>query len=170
MKRSNLLAVLAAAVVVLTACAVVFAMQADRLRSPANRALVDVPATEQITARVSASLKAVFSYDHADLKRTERAVDLALTGAAKRQYQAEFEAAAQRARREKLVRSSAVRSIGVRTLTADRATLLVFLDQQTLTSKGPAESSKSAKSSSATLDVTAVRLPAGWRISAIRTL
>lgn len=166
MKRSNLLAVLAAVVVVLIACAVLFALQASALRETAaeNRALVDVDATEEVAERVSEGLKAVFSYDHANLERTEQAVDLALTGAAARQYRAEFEKAATQARVGKLVRSSTVRSIGVRTLTDDRARLLVFLDQQTLPPKG------AAKSSTATLDVTAVRLPEGWRIAEIRTL
>ena len=164
MSRSNLLAVLVAAAVVLGGCAVYFAVQASELRGGGNRALVDVEATEQVAERVSAGLKAVFSYDHANLERTERAVDLALTGAAARQYRAEFDAAAQRARRGDLVRSSTVRSIGVRTLTDERATLLVFLDQQTLAPSGP------AKSSTTTLDITAVRLPEGWRISVIRSL
>ncbi|MGH3434284.1 MAG: hypothetical protein ACRDQB_15755, partial [Thermocrispum sp.] len=133
-------------------------------RDPDNRALVDVTATEEITDRVSAALKAVFSYNHANLDRTERAVDLALTGAAERQYLAEFTRAAKRAERGKLVRSSTVRSLGVRTLTGDRATLLVFLDQQTLKPSGP------PSSATATLDVTAVRTAEGWRISRIVTL
>lgn len=159
-----MLAVLAAAVVVLTACAVVFAVRAASLRDPDNQALVDVEATDAIVERVSADLKAVLSYNHADLARTERAVDLALTGSAERQFRKEFAAAAKRAERGKLVRSSSVRSIGVRSLTDDRATLLVFLDQQEV------RPGKPAKSSTATLDVTAVKLQQGWRISVIRTL
>lgn len=164
MTRPTLLATLSAAVVVLAAGAVIFAVQAADLRNPANRALVDVTATDRITERVSAGLKAVFSYHHTDLDRTERAADLALTGAAKREFRREFAAAAKRAERRELVRSSSVRSIGVRSLTEDRATLLVFLDQQEL------RPGKPATSSTATLDVTAVKLPAGWRIARIVTL
>lgn len=164
MKRPTLLAVLAAAFVVLTACAVVFAVQAADLREPPNRALVDVAATDAVADRVSADLKAVFSYDHANLARTERAVDLALTGAAEREFRREFASAAKRAERGKLVRSTSVRSIGVRSLTPERATLLVFLDQQEI------RPGKPARSSTATLDVTAVKLPQGWRIAAIETL
>lgn len=158
-------AVLALATVLLTGCAVFFAVQADELHGgEENRALVDTKATERVADRVGAALKAVFSYDHADLDRTEQAVDLALTGKAAREYRAEFDAAARWAKRDKLVRSTTVRSIGVWELTADRAKVLVFLDQQTLGGKGP------PKSSTATLDVTAVRTPAGWRISDITSL
>lgn len=159
---------LAVAALLLAGCAVFFGIKAGELRTGEdNRALVDVGATERVVDRVSSGLKAVFSYHHADLERTERAVGLALTGRAAREYRAEFNIAVAKAKRDKLVRSTTVRSIGVRQLTADRATLLVFLDQQTLAAgaaKGP------PKSTTATLDVTAIRTPQGWRISEIRTL
>lgn len=167
MNRGRLLAALTAVFVLATGCAVWFAVESDELRSGSsggNIALTDPEATDQVADRVGAALKTVFSYDYANLDRTERAVDLALTGRAAEQYRAEFAAAAARAKRAKLVRSTTVRSIGVRQLTDRRAVLLVFLDQQTLAA------GRSPKSSTATLDVTAVRRPDGWRISTIESL
>lgn len=160
------LGLLAAVLVVAVACSVWFGVRAHELRagsSGSNVALADAKATEEVVERVSAGLKSVFSYDYANLERTERAVALALTGAAASEYRAEFVAAADRAKREKLVRVTTVRSIGVRELSGDRATLLVFLDQQLLPAKGK------AKSSTATLDVTAVRSGGTWRIAKLTT-
>lgn len=165
--RRTVLGLLAAVLVVAVACSVWFGVRSYELRagpSAANDALADPKATEEVVARVSAGLKSVFSYDYANLDRTERAVDLALTGSAAAQYREKFDAAAARAKREKLVRVSTVRSIGVRELSGDRATLLVFLDQQLLPAEGK------AKSSTATLDVTAVRAGGTWRIAELTTL
>ncbi|MQA61766.1 MAG: hypothetical protein GEU86_09780 [Actinophytocola sp.] len=165
--RRRLLAVLVTVLVAAVAASVFFGVRAHELRSTpsaANAALADPEATEEVIERVSAGLKAVFSYDYTNLARTERAVGLALTGSAASEYRTEFEAAAKRAKREKLVRTSSVRSIGVRELSAERAELLVFLDQQTLRTKG------APASSTATLDVTAHRVDGTWRIAAITSL
>lgn len=166
-RRRRLSAVLVTVLVLAVAASVFFGIRAHELRSTpsaSNAALADPEATDEVIERVSAGLKAVFSYDYTNLARTERAVDLALTGSAASEHRAEFEAAAERAKREKLVRTSSVRSIGVRVLSAERAELLVFLDQQTLRTRGvPA-------SSTATLDVTARRVDGTWRIAAITSL
>ncbi|MGH3451746.1 MAG: hypothetical protein ACRDQW_13675 [Haloechinothrix sp.] len=166
-QRRTLLAVLAVVLVVSLGCAVWFGAQAYQLRhgeSGGNAALTDTAATEEAISSVSVALKTVFSYDYANLDRTEQAVDLALTGKAAAEYRAQFTEAAKRAKQDKLVRVSTVRSIGVRTLTGDEATLLVFLDQQTLRTEG------TPTSSTATLDVTAVRVDDTWRISEIKPL
>lgn len=167
LRRRIVVAVLAVMLVVAAGCAVWFAMEARALReggSGGNLALADVEATRDVTAAVSANLKAVFSYDYTNLERTRRAVDLALTGELAAEYREKFTAASEQARRNKLVRVSIVRSIGVRHLSEDRATLLVFLDQQELRPSGR------PKSTTATLDVTALRMDRSWRISAINTL
>lgn len=166
-ERRTLLAALAVVLVTAVGCAVWFAAEADELRegrSGSNLALVDPDATREVTMRVSAALKTVFSYDYANLERTERAVDIALTGTLARDYRTKFDAAARQARAQKLVRVSTVRSIGVRELRGGSASLLVFLDQQVLRPGGV------PKSSTATLDVTAVRVDGSWRITGIETL
>lgn len=130
-----------------------------------NAALVGTEAIEAVAEQVSASLKAAFSYDYTRLDRTQHAVDVALTGEAAAEYRREFDVAAQRAKRRELVKASTVRAIGVRELTERRATLLVFLDQQVR------RSGAAPRSSTATLDVTAVRDASGaWRISDIEGL
>lgn len=165
--RSGLIRVLIAVIVLAVAVAVFAGMRAHELRSgPSgdNLAVADPHATKEVTARVGAALKAVFSYDHVNLARTERAAKVALVGRAAEQYRGRFAEVADRAKRDKLVRSSSVRSIGVRELGEDRAVLLVFLDQQTF------RPSRAPVSSTATLDVVAVRAGGEWRITEIGAL
>ncbi|MPY78408.1 MAG: hypothetical protein GEV04_07905 [Actinophytocola sp.] len=166
--RRITIAVLGVALALATASAVFSGVRAHQLRgteSAANAALVDTVATGAVIEQVSASLKAVFSYDYTRLRRTEHAVDVALVGEAAAEYRREFDAAAQQAKRRQLVKAATVRAIGVRELTDRRATVLVFLDQQ-VQRPGAAPTS-----STATLDVTALRDNGGtWRISDIEPL
>ncbi|MPY96389.1 MAG: hypothetical protein GEU97_00010 [Actinophytocola sp.] len=163
--RRIVVAALAIVLVLASASAVYFGVQAQQLRdteSARNAALVDTDATDAVIEQVSASLKAVFSYDYTRLERTEHAVDVALIGEAAAEYRREFETAAQQAKRRGLVKAATVRAIGVRELADGRATVLVFLDQQ-VNRQGAAPTS-----STATLDVTALRDNDGtWRISNI---
>jgi Mce-associated membrane protein len=55
-----------------------------------------------------------------------------LVGDAVVQYEGSFAAARSQAQEQKLVRTTTIRSTGVRELRGDTARLLVFLDQQTL--------------------------------------
>lgn len=166
--RRIVVVALAAVLVLALASAVFSGVRAHQLRgteSAANDALVDTAATAAVVEQVSASLKAVFSYDHTRLERTEHAMDVALIGEAAAEYQREFDTAAQQAKRRKLVKAATVRAIGVRELADGRATVLVFLDQQ-VRRQGSAPTS-----STATLDVTALRDNDGvWRISDIEGL
>ncbi len=163
--RRIVVAALVVVLVLASASAVFSGVRAQQLRgteSARNAALVDTEATDAVIEQVSASLKAVFSYDYTQLERAEHAVDVALIGEAAAEYRREFEAAAQEAKRRKLVKAATVRAIGVRELTDGRATVLVFLDQQ-VSRQGVAPTS-----STATLDVTALRDNNGtWRISDI---
>lgn len=160
MKRV-LIAVLAVAV----ACAVWFGVEAASLRPGDNAALVDVAATSTLCDEVGNAVKAVFSYDYANLARTERAAASVLTGDAVGQYAAQFASARTRASAEKLVRTTTVRSIGVRTLRGDDASLLLFVDQQTLGAAGGAP-----QSSVAQLSVTARRIDGHWKLSSLTAL
>jgi Mce-associated membrane protein len=121
-------------------------------------------APQEVVGAVSGGLKSVFSYDHANLERAEQAAEVALTGPAAEEFDRELAAVSERAREQERVRVSTVRSIGVRELRGDEATLLVFLDQQTASASGEPESS------TATLLVTAVRVDDGWRIFDIESL
>ncbi|MEU7783462.1 hypothetical protein [Amycolatopsis sp. NPDC049159] len=156
--------VLTAIVVVALGCAVWFGVEAASLSPGSNQALVDSAATASVSAEVSDAVKSVFSYDYANLARTERAAAEVLTGDAVGQYQAQFTSARTRAAAEKLVRTTTVRAVGVRSLVGDDASLLLFLDQQTVGSGGVLSSSV------AQLAVTARRVDGRWKISSLTAL
>jgi Mce-associated membrane protein len=157
--------VLAAVVVVALGCAVWFGIETASLSPSDNEALVDTAATSSVTAEVGNAVKAVFSYDYANLARTERAASEYLVGDAVRQYQAQFASARTRAAAGKLVRTTTVRAIGVRSLHGDEASVLLFLDQQTVTQGGGAPSSSVAQ-----LSVTAKRVDGHWKLATMTAL
>ncbi|SNR85791.1 Mce-associated membrane protein [Haloechinothrix alba] len=162
--RRTVVVLLSAVLAVAVACSVWFGLRAHELRggSGDNLALADTEATSEVLESVGATLRAVFSYDHTNLERTERAVEMGLTGEAAAEHRERFDAVARRAAEEDLVRTSTIRSIGVRELDGETATLLVFLDQQTRSAEGGAPESRTA-----TLDVTAEKVDGEWRVSAI---
>nr|WP_225957008.1 hypothetical protein [Amycolatopsis lexingtonensis] len=145
-------------------CAVWFGVETASLSPGDNRALVDSAGTAAVSAEVSDAVKSVFSYDYSNLARTERAASEVLTGEAVGQYQAQFASARTRAAAEKLVRTTTVRAVGVRSLVGDDASLLLFLDQQTVGSGGVLSSSV------AQLGVTARRVDGHWKISSLMAL
>ena len=157
--------VLALVVAVALGCAVWFGIETASLSPGDNLALVDTAATSSVTSEVSDAVKSVFSYDYANLARTERAASDVLVGDAVRQYQAQFASARTRATAEKLVRTTTVRAVGVRSLRGDDASLLLFLDQQTVTADGGAP-----QSSVAQLAVTAQRVDGRWKLANLTAL
>ncbi|WP_410609188.1 hypothetical protein [Amycolatopsis sp. lyj-109] len=146
-------------------CTAWFGIEAASLSPGDNLALVDGPATADVSSSVSDAVKAVFSYDYANLARTERAAADVLTGDAVRQYQAQFASARTRVSAEKLTRTTTVRAIGVRSLRGDSADLLLFLDQQTVAQGGGAPTSSVAQ-----LAVTAKRVDGRWKLATLTAL
>ncbi|MFJ9778224.1 hypothetical protein ACIRSS_01505 [Amycolatopsis sp. NPDC101161] len=156
---------LLAIVVVALGCTVWFGVETASLSPGDNQALVDSAGTASVSAEVSDAVKSVFSYDYANLARTERAASQVLTGDAVRQYQDQFASARTRAAAEKLVRTTTVRAVGVRSLVGDDASLLLFLDQQTVAQGGGAPSSTVAQ-----LAVTARRVDGHWKLASLTAL
>lgn len=156
---------LVAIVAVALGCTVWFGIETASLSPGDDAALVDAPATSSVAAEVSDAVKSVFSYDYANLPRTERAAAQVLTGDAVRQYQAQFASARTRATAEKLVRTTTVRAVGVRSLRGDEASLLLFLDQQTVAQGGGAPTSSVAQ-----LSVTAKRVDGRWKLATLTAL
>ena len=146
-------------------CTVWFGIEAASLSPGDNQALVDLPATSDVSSQVGDAVKAVFSYDYANLARTERAASEVLTGDAVRQYRTQFASARTRATAEKLIRTTTVRAIGVRSLRGDSADLLLFLDQQTVAQGGGAPTSSVAQ-----LAVTARRVDGRWKLATLTAL
>ncbi|MGW5718903.1 hypothetical protein ACWEVP_22215 [Amycolatopsis sp. NPDC003865] len=157
--------VLAVVVVLALGCAVWFGIETASLSPGDNEALVDSAGTAAVSAEVGDAVKAVFSYDYANLARTERAASDVLVGDAVRQYRDQFASARTRATAEKLVRTTTVRAVGVRSLVGDDASLLLFLDQQTVTQGGGAPSSSVAQ-----LAVTAKRIDGRWKLATLTAL
>ncbi|MDV6014125.1 hypothetical protein [Haloechinothrix sp. LS1_15] len=165
--RRVLLGCLAAVLVLALASAMWSGWRAYELRThPAagNAALADPDATSEVIEQVSTALRAAFSYDYANLERTERAIELALTGQAAEDYRERFDRLAEQAEAEEAVRTSTVRSVGVRQLDEERAELLVFLDQQFRSGDGD------PRSRAATLDVTAELVEDQWLVAEIEQL
>lgn len=156
---------LVAIVAVALGCTVWFGIETASLSPGDNLALADPAATAEVSTQVSDAVKAVFSYDYANLPRTERAAAEVLTGDAVRQYQAQFASARTRANAEKLTRTTTVRAVGVRSLRGDEAALLLFLDQQTVAQGGGAPSSTVAQ-----LAVTAKRVDGRWKLATLTAL
>jgi Mce-associated membrane protein len=157
--------VLAAVVALALGCAVWFGVETASLQPDDNAALVDTAATASVSAEVSDAVKAVFSYDYANLARTERAASEFLIDDAATQYKAQFASARKVAESAKQVRTTTVRAIGVRSLQGDEASVLLFLDQQTLTQGGGAPSSSVAQ-----LSVTAKRVDGRWKLATLTAL
>ncbi|HVW39743.1 MAG TPA: hypothetical protein VHC18_00155 [Amycolatopsis sp.] len=162
-KRGTQATVLSAltAVIVLAAG---FAVFAD-LQARPHPALADPAATAEVTDQVSADVKAIFSYDYANLDRTDRAAAGVLVDAAVGQYQTAFAAAKQQASEAKLIRTTSIGSAGVQDLHGDTARVLVCLDQQTLNTTTNAQSSAPA-----CLQVTARKVDGAWKIASLLAL
>lgn len=162
------LVLLAASVLLIAAGAVLLVLPHGTRGTGAadNRALTDAAATRQVTAAVKADVAGIFSYDYTDLDATTSLARQVLTGQAAAQY-ARLSPMLGSAVSEKLIVSTKVTAIGVRSLTGDTATqgetatLLVFLDQNSV------RDGKPAGHAAAQLQVTA-RLSAGhWLITEI---
>lgn len=163
-RRATILAALTA-VIVLSSGVAVWSWSQARASHGGNAAVADAAATAGVTDQVSAAVKQIFSYDYANLDRTERAASRLLVGAAVAQYQANFAAAKEQAVARKLVRTTTIGSIGVRELTAQDARLLVFLDQQTLNTV-----TNEQTSSVAAVDVEAKKVDGAWKIAGMTAL
>ncbi|GLY66346.1 hypothetical protein [Amycolatopsis taiwanensis] len=163
-RRATVLSVLTA-MIVLGAGVSVWAWSQARAPHGGNVAVADTAATAEVSDQVGAAVKQVFSYDYANLDRTERAASSLLVDAAVSQYQASFAAAKQQAVDQKLVRTTTIGSIGVRELTAEEARLLVFVDQQTLNTV-----TNQQNSSVAALEVEARKVDGAWKIAGMTAL
>ncbi len=157
---------LIAATVILAGLATGAGVQAARLRASqpaANLAITDRPLTAQVKAQVSAAVGTIFSYSYANPAATRQAAQRLLTGAAIRQYDQLFALVEQKAPAEKLVLTTKVTDLGVELLAADRARLLVFVNQQDRAGSGQ------VVYSGAMFAVTAVRQHGRWLIANINT-
>ncbi|TDB96075.1 hypothetical protein [Actinomadura sp. 7K534] len=130
-----------------------------------NAALSDNARTSEVRGQITTAVNTVFSYNYADVAKTEKAAQELLTGKAVQQYNQLFALVHKQAPAQKQVLTTTVTDTAVKTLTGDRARLLVFADQRnTRTDKN--ETSYSA----AVFAVDAVHTDGKWKITEIDTL
>ncbi|WP_409236412.1 hypothetical protein [Streptomyces sp. PA5.6] len=130
-----------------------------------NAALTDTARTSEVKGTVGQAVDAVFSYDHTDPRRTDKAADTYLTGKAVGQHREMIARVRAQGERQKLVLTTTVTQSGVEVIDGDRARVLVFADQRnTSTAKGG-----SATQAAAMFAVDAVRRGGSWRIANIDT-
>lgn len=156
-------ALLALVAVLLGTTAVWFGVSAAQLRnSPAasNAALTDAAATAEVKRQVTNAINTVFSYDYANIAKTEQSARRLLTGSASAEYEQLIGTVKQQAPQQKLVLTTSVVSAGVVMLQGDRARLLVFADQRNVRSD-----TGEASYAGAQFAVDAVRVGGVWKIS-----
>lgn len=164
-----LTAVLAVLTVLLGAFAALAAARTSSLHDSAdtgNTALTDTARTSEVKGAVATDVNAVFSYDYADPARTDAAARRLLTGKAVQQYAGMIAQVRAQAPKQKLVLTTTVTSTGVRTISGDRARVLVYADQRnTSTAAGSGGTTYAA----AMFAVDAVRTGGTWKIASIDT-
>jgi Mce-associated membrane protein len=154
--------------VALLVVAGVLAYQAQTLRDdPAleNRAQLDETIGKDVEAVVSQGLTQVLSYDYTQPEATRAMADRVLKGQAREEYDTLFASLEDRAPGQKLTLTAEVQVAAVENLAADKATLLVFVDQKSLREKDD-----EASVSAAQLSITAERSGNTWVITGLKPL
>lgn len=158
-------ALLAVAVLVLGGLAAWFGVEWTRVRSgDGNTALTDSATTSQVSGQVTSAVNTVFSYNYANLAKTQRAVHQVLTGAALCQYDELFAEIKQQAPKQKLVLTTTVVAKGVSLLQGDTARVVMEVHQHD--TRATTNQTSDAKS---VLAVNAIRQGDTWKISSFDT-
>jgi Mce-associated membrane protein len=166
--RAQAVPLLAAAFVLFTALAVVAGVADARLRgTPAaeNTALVDVGATAEAAGQLSDALETVYSFDFARLDENERAAREVITPEFAAEFDRLFAEVRQRAPEQQAVVSATVTLSAVKELGADRAVLVVFVDQQATRAAADAQSQQLA--AAGRLTVTGERVDGRWKVASV---
>ncbi|MFI0367723.1 hypothetical protein ACH35V_07575 [Actinomadura sp. 1N219] len=133
--------------------------------SAENDALSDNGRTAEVKGQITTAVNTAFSYNYADVAKTEKAAQEVLTGKAVQQYNELFALVRKQAPEQKQVLTTTVTDSAVKSLSGDGARLLVFADQRnTRTDKN--QTSHSA----AVFAVDAIHAGGKWKISEIDTL
>ncbi|MFI0404612.1 hypothetical protein [Actinomadura sp. 3N508] len=166
--RSRLIAFLGALTVAFGAAAAWLHGQTGELTGAAsarNDALSDNGRTAEVKGQITTAVNTAFSYNYADVAKTEKAAREVLTGKAVQQYDQLFALVRRQAPGQKQVLTTTVTDSAVKSLSGDEARLLVFADQRnTRTDKN--QTSYSA----AVFAVNAVNVNGRWKITTIDTM
>lgn len=110
------------------------ALRSDPVR--ANTALTDLARTSEIKGQTAKAVASFFSYDHAKPAAFESATKTLLTGKAVTQHRALFGDILAQAEKQKTVITTAVTDSAVERIDGDRARVLVYADQSSVSTAG----------------------------------
>ncbi|MGW4723310.1 hypothetical protein [Streptomyces sp. NPDC004291] len=104
-----------------------------------NTALTDLARTSEIKGQTGAAVAALFSYDHADTAPFEKAGKTLLTGKAVEQHRTLLGGVLARAAEQKTVITTTVTDSAVERIDGERARVLVYADQSSVSTAGTAK-------------------------------
>ncbi|WP_019630056.1 hypothetical protein [Actinomadura atramentaria] len=129
-----------------------------------NGALSDNGRTSEVKGQMTTAVNTVFSYNYADVSKTEKAAKEVLTGDAVRQYDKLFALVRQQAPQQKTILTTTVTDSAVTNLDGDHARVLIFADQTNT------RTDKNKSSYSATVfAIDALYVHKTWKINNIDT-
>ncbi|MCU1663873.1 MAG: hypothetical protein JWR58_3938 [Pseudonocardia sp.] len=170
-RRSLLVPLLAAALVVLTGLAVFFGIADARLRgtpAAANTALVDVGATAAVSGQLTDALQTIYSYDFARLDENERAARAVITPEFADQFNRLFTQVRDLAPQQQAVVTATVTLSAVKEINGDRAVLVAFMDQQA-TRAAASDGKPTQLAAAGRLTVTGQKVDGHWKIAAVES-
>jgi Mce-associated membrane protein len=129
-----------------------------------NTALTDSATTSEVSGQVTSAVNTIFSYNYADMAKTQKAVQQLLTGSALCQYNELYKVVQQQAPSQKLVLTTTVQNKGVEMLQGSTARVLLLVQQHDTRATTSQQSD-----SQSMIAVNAVKQGAQWKISAIDT-
>lgn len=161
-------AALLAVTVLLTAAAVFFGYSwytAGYTGSAANTALTDVGATAEVSQQVGEAVTKVYSFDHARLEQAEGDARAVITPAFQPEFDRIFGSVRELAPQQQAVVTATIPKSAVASITGDRATVYVFVNQviRRQAADGPPQEGAAA----ARLRVDAEFLDGRWKIAAM---
>ncbi|BFO21185.1 hypothetical protein SHKM778_75730 [Streptomyces sp. KM77-8] len=138
-----------------------------------NTALTDPARTGEIKGQTAQAVDALFSYDHTDPGALGKAADGLLTGKAVEQHRTLLAEVRERADEQKAVITTTVTDSAVERIDGDRARVLVYADQSSVSTAGSTKKAKGAQDegvyAGAMLAVDVVRRDGRWLVSGIDT-
>lgn len=146
--------------------------RAEALRdAPAarNTALSDTARTSEIKGQTTKAVAALFSYDHADPGALDKAAKAWLTGRAVAQHRNVFGDIRTQADQQKAVITTSVTDSAVERIDGDRARVLVYADQSSVSTAGDKKAEDDGTYAGAMFAVDVERRDGRWLVSGIDT-
>ncbi|WP_093076936.1 nuclear transport factor 2 family protein [Pseudonocardia oroxyli] len=160
-------AILAGVTVVLVALAVLAGVSwwtMSHTAAARNAALVDVAATTQVSQQLGDAVKTVYSYDFTRLDQNEAAARTVITPEFGQQFDQLFGEVRNLAPQQQAVVTATISQSAVESIEGDRATMVVFLDQQATRAAGDQQQVAAA----GRLTVTGQYVDGQWKIADVQ--